>query len=73
MAKIRVELLQNQIPYKVPGFDDVVHELDAEPPAEADHLDRCPERLGKGGVEEAETQAVLQIADGINEGRIPEK
>ena len=50
-----------------------MHELDAEPPAEADHLDRRPERLGEGGVEEAEAQAVLQIADGVNEGRIPEK
>ena len=50
-----------------------MHELDAEPPAEADHLDGCPERLGEGGVEEAEAQAVLQIADGVNEGRIPEK
>ena len=50
-----------------------MHELDAEPPAEADHLDRRPERLGEGGVEEAEAQAVLQIADGINEGWIPEK
>ena len=54
-----------------PGFDDVVHELDAEPPTKADHLHRRPEGLGEGGVEEAEAKTILQIADGVNEGGIP--
>ena len=49
-----------------------MHELDAEPSAEADHLHRCPEGLRERGVEEAEAQAVLQITDGIDKGWIPD-
>ena len=53
-----------------PGRDDVVLELHREPPAELDHLDGRLGRLGECGVEEAETEAVLQVAHGVHEGGV---
>ena len=52
------------------GFDDPVHELDTEPPAEGNHLHRSLGVLGKGGVEETEAETVLQVPDGVDEARV---
>lgn len=52
------------------GLDDKVHELGGESPAEGGHLHGGLLGLGEGGVEEAETETVLQVPDGVNESRI---
>ena len=47
-----------------------MHELDCEPAAEIDHLGRRARIPGEGGVERAEAEAVLQVADGVHERRV---
>ena len=48
------------------GFDDVMHELYAQPSTQGDHFHGCLARLGEGGVEEAKAETILQISNGIN-------
>ena len=53
-----------------PRLDDVVHELDGELLAEVDHLCGGARVLGEGGVQGAEAEAVLQVADRVHERRV---
>ena len=53
-----------------PGLDDVVHELDGEPPAEVDHFSGRARVLGEGGVEGAKAEAVLEVAYRVHERRV---
>ena len=47
-----------------------MHEFNAEPPTEGNHLHGGLCVLGKGGVEETEAETVLQVTDGVDEARV---
>jgi hypothetical protein len=62
---------QNKNNHQQPGFDDVMHELNAEPSAEGDHLHRGFSSLRERGVEETETKTILKISNGVDKCRVP--
>ena len=47
-----------------------MHEFDTESSAEGDHLDWSLAGLWEGGIEEAETETILKIANCINKRRV---
>ncbi len=48
-----------------------MHELNAEPSAEGDHLHRGFASLRERGVEETETKTILKISNGVDKCRVP--